>query len=253
MKRALLASLLVMSVFVSKAGDEKFQLTLLMSPTAEWVRFSQSPNAPIYNKLWGTKLSYNFGFEYKRFFDPSLSLSTGIMYMNKGFRNQILEDATTNNLGTQEQVGVTLASMHIAAVPVYLNAHHRLKRKVEMIYTAGIAGGYLFAERVRNNYYSGESNPQQGFIDNSPGAATVNLFVDYYVGAHVGVGISAYVKSRIVMIIQPMYKLQINDARDFYGAFSSSDPFAVRMNSFGIDFKIGYFFTKQIRNRKKEF
>ncbi len=253
--RKAFASICLVILFIPtlRAGDEKFQLTLLLSPTAEWVRFGQSINAPLYNNLWGTKLSYNFGFEYKRFFDPSLSLSTGLMYMNKGFRNEILEDPTTNSSGNEGQIGVTLASMHIAAVPLYLNVHHRLKRKVEMIYTAGLAGGWLFAERVRNNYYSGEDTPQQGFFDNSPGATSVNLFKDYYIGAHFGVGISAYVKSRIIMVIQPMYKWQINNARDYFGAFSSSDPFSVRMNSFGIDLKIGYFFTKQISNRKKEF
>ncbi|MEQ9187161.1 MAG: hypothetical protein RLP15_05450 [Cryomorphaceae bacterium] len=254
MRKAIALVCLCMSLLPKlKAGDEKFQLTLLLSPTVEWVRFGQSINAPLYNQLWGSKLSYNFGFEYKRFFDPSLSISTGLMYMNKGFRNEILEDPTTNPNSDEPQIGVTLASMHIAAIPFYINAHHRLRRKVEMIYTAGIAGGWLFAERVRNNYYSGEETPQQGFLDTSPGAASVNLFVDYYVGAHIGVGISAYLKSRIVLVVQPMYKWQVNNARDFYGSFSSGDPFSARMNSFGIDLKIGYFFTKQIRNRKKEF
>ena len=253
MRRALLSVLLILLLVpVSRAGNEKFQITLLLSPTAEWMRFSQSLNAPLYNSLWGTKLSYNFGLEYKHFIDPSLSFSTGLMYLNKGFRNEILSDPTTTNTGTQDQIGVTLASMHIAAVPFYINMHHRLRRRVEMIYTAGLAGGYLFSELVRNNYYSGEDVPQQGFIDNSAGAAPVNLFVDYYVGAHFGAGISAYIKSQLVLIIQPMYKWQVHDARDFFGAFSSSDPFAVRLNSFGIDFKIGYYFNRQIRNRKEK-
>ena len=236
-----------------RAGDEKFQLLFMASPTVEWVRFGQGPLAPVLNDAWGSKLSYNFAFEYKRFFDPSLSLSTGLMYMNKGFRNVVLNDPTVNPEEGSSQVGVTLASMHIAAVPLYLNVHHRLKRKVEMIYTAGLAGGYVFAERVRNNYYSGEVTPEQGLIDNAPGASPINLVVDYYVGLHAGMGISAYLKSRLVLVVQPMYKWQITDARDYFGPLGGGGPFTMRMNSFGIDFKIGYFFTKQIRNRKKEY
>ncbi|MEX2597710.1 MAG: hypothetical protein WEC59_12360 [Salibacteraceae bacterium] len=255
MKRALVLIALFFSlVFSARSGDEKFQMTLMLSPTAEWVRFGQSLNASVYNNQWGTKLSYNFGFEYKHFFDPSLSFSTGLMYMNKGFRNQIFEAATPQNPNPKkEAVGATLGSAHIAAVPLYINVHHRLRRKVEMIYTAGIAAGYLFSERARNNYYSDETNPQQGFFDLSEGASNVNLFVDYYVGAHIGVGISAYFKRSFLLIIQPMYKHQLHDARDYLGQFSSNDPFSVRMNSFGIDVKLGYFFTKQIKDRQQKF
>src|SRR5262245_12177011 len=68
----------------ARAGSEKFQLTLMLSPTVEWMHFSKSPNAALYNSLWGQKLSYNFGFEYKRFIDPSMSISFGAVYMNKG-------------------------------------------------------------------------------------------------------------------------------------------------------------------------
>ena len=229
-----------------RAGDEKYQITLVLSPTAEWLRFSKSVNSAVYNNQWGTKLSYNFGVEYKRFFDPSLSISAAVLYMNKGFRNQI-----KNADGTR--AGSALASIHIAAIPLSLNVHHRLRRKVEMIYTAGIVGGYVFSERVRNNYLSNEANPVQGVWDLSEGGVELNLFRDYYVGAHVGIGVSTYIKSRIVMIVQPMYRFQLHDARDFSGQFNSNDPFVARLNSFGIDLKIGYFFTKQIRNRKKQY
>jgi hypothetical protein len=228
-----------------RAGDEKYQLTLLLSPTSEWLRFSQTLSAGTYNNLFGTKLSYNFGLEYKRFFDPSLSLSTGVVYMNKGFRNKI-----SNGDGT---FGTTLMSVHIAAIPLSLNVHHRLRRKVEMIYTAGITAGYVFSERGRNNNFSGEDNPEEGLFDFSTNGSALNLFRDYYVGVQLGIGISTYIKSRIVLIVQPMYRYQLHDARDFSGQFNSADPFVARLNSFGIDLKIGYFFTKQIRNRKKQY
>ncbi|GAB5538091.1 MAG: hypothetical protein Salg2KO_01940 [Salibacteraceae bacterium] len=208
--------------------------------------FSRSPNAEAYNQLWGTKLSYNFGLEYKRFFDPSLSLSTGIMYMNKGFRN------VDPFAGTGGKSAVTLMSAHIAAVPLYLNIHQRIKRKVEMIYTIGVAGGYLFAERARNKNYSDEAVPNQGILDVTKEKSNLNLFNDVYVGAHAGIGISAYLKSRVVLVVQPMFKFQINNARDYLGQFASGDPFNARLNSFGLDLRLGYFFTKQVRNRKKE-
>ena len=152
MKKALLMAVLVCSLLDLKAGDEKFQLMLLMSPTVEWARFSKSIDAAAYN-AYGSKLSYNFGFEYKRFFDPSLSFSTGIMYMNKGFRNE----AQYTDVNGQPVDGVTLFNAHMVAVPLYLNIHHRVARKakLEMIYTAGLAGGYLFSESVRNRDYYG--------------------------------------------------------------------------------------------------
>lgn len=255
MRGALIIALMALFLHTEAiGGDEKFQIKIMLSPSAEWLRFGQSVNAPIYNSQFGTKLSYNFGIEYKRFFDPSLSFSTGLLYMNKGFRNaiQAVPTAENPNPGTND-VGVTLGSMHMLAVPLYLNVHHRLRRRLEMIYTAGLAGGYVFSETVRNRYYSGENIPEQGFFDMSEGAAPVNLFVDYYVGLHAGIGILAYLKSRIVLIVQPMYKHQLNNARDYVGQFTSNDPFTARLNSFGVDLKVGYFFTKQIRNRKKEF
>lgn len=249
--RKLLLSLIFFAVTVlqpkARAGTEKFQLTLLLSPTTEWMRFRNSVNAAAYNSLWGNKFSYNFGLEYKRFFDPSLSFSIGATYMNKGFRNSIYDASGA------ETVGTTLCSVHMAAVPLLLNFHHSLRRKVEMIYTAGIAGGYLISETVRSKSYTGEALPEQGWFDVNGGRSNVNLFQDHYIGLNLGIGISTYLKSRLVLIVQPTYKHQLNNARDFTGQFASGDYFTAGLHSFGVDFKLGYFFTKQFRNRKKEY
>lgn len=231
---------------LAKAGGEKFQINFLISPTGEWLWFSGSPDAPKNNTMWGEKLSYNFGIEYKRFFDPSLSFSTGLMYMNKGFRN------VDPNPGPSGKRGVTLYSAHIAAVPLYLNIHHDIARKIEMIYTAGIAVGYIFSERVRSGIYSGEENPKDGIFELSDAKGNIDLLRDLYLGLHVGVGISAYLKSRIVVVVQPMYKFQLNNAHDYLGRWAPSDPFSARLNSFGVDLKLGYFFTNQIKNRRKD-
>lgn len=247
MRKLVLSLFLIWSQTAVWAGSEKFQLTMMLSPTVEWMRFGRSPIADLYNELWGRKLSYNFGLEYKRFVDPSLSLSIGAMYMNKGFRNKIPDITGLTS------AGVTLASVHIVAVPVSVNIHHSLRRKVEMIYSAGLSGGWLLSETVRNKYYSDEEVPNQGLLDLTKGRSNVNLFNDYYIGAHAGIGISAYIKSRVVLIVQPMYRMQINNARDLQGQFSSSDYFTARLNSFGVDVKLGYFFSKQFRNRKKEY
>jgi hypothetical protein len=66
------------------------------------------------------------------------------------------------------------------------------------------------------------------------------------------IGISTFIKSRVVLVLQPMFKYQVHNARDFAGQFISSDPFTSHMNSFGVNVKMGYFFTKQIRNRRKD-
>ena len=244
--RSFLTALALIITLSATAGGEKFQINFMIQPSGEWLWFSASPNAAAYNNLWGPKLSYNFGLEYKRFFDPSLSLSTGILYMNKGFRN------VDPFAGVDGKKAVTLMSAHIASIPLYLNIHNRISRRVEMIYTIGVAGGYIFAERARNRNYSNEAIPNQGILDVTQEQNNVNLFNDVYVGAHAGVGISAYLKSRVVLVVQPMYKFQINNARDYLGQFASGDPFNARLNSLGLDLRIGYFFTKQVRNRKKE-
>ena len=114
-----------------------------------------------------------------------------------------------------------------------------------------MSGGYLFAERVRNKNYTQEDIPENSLfnrVDNS----NVNIFNDYYISADFGMGISTFIKSRVVLVVQPMFKFQVNNARDYTGQFISSDPFTAYMNSFGVNMKIGYFFTKQIRNRKKD-
>lgn len=245
MRRAILGLFLLLSLQAA-AGGEKFQINLIMAPTAEWMWFNRSPFASTYNDLWGTKLSYNFGIEYKRFFDPSLSFSAGLLYMNKGFRNV---DPTA---GVNGEKGVTLMSAHVAAIPLTLNIHHDLTRRVEMIYSLGIVTGYIFQERVRNRNYSEEEIPEQVILDATNGVSNVNIFNDIYLGAHAGIGISAYLKSRVVLVVQPMFQFQINNARDYLGQFASSDPFNARLNSFGIDLKIGYFFTKQVRNQTKD-
>jgi hypothetical protein len=217
MRRAILGLFLLLSLQAT-AGGEKFQINLIVAPTAEWMWFNRSPFASAYNDLWGTKLSYNFGIEYKRFFDPSLSFSTGLLYMNKGFRN------VDPSAGVDGEKGVTLS----------------------------LVTGYLFQERVRNRNYSDEEVPEQGILDATNGVANVNIFNDIYVGVHAGIGISAYLKSRVVLVVQPMFQFQINNARDYLGQFASSDPFNARLNSFGVDLKIGYFFTKQVRNQTKD-
>ncbi len=245
-RRFWLVLITVCTMLSAQAGVEKYQLTLLLSPSVEWVYFRGSQNADLYNELFGSKLSYNFGFEYKRFFDPSLSFSTGFLYQNKGFRNTYVE----RNPDGSTQEGITVGSAHLATIPLYLNAHHRLARKKEMIYTAGLGVGYLMSQTVRNRNYTGEDDVTEGLFDVGDGRSNINFFRDLYLGLHVGVGISAYVKSRIVLIVQPMYKYQLNDGRN--PSLPIQDLFAAKMNSLSVDFKVGYFFNRQIRNRKKD-
>jgi len=239
--------LVLISAAQLRAGDGKYQILLMANPTLEWVHFRNSASAPFLNDLWGSKLSYNAGFEYKRFVDPSLSFSLGLTYMNKGFRSK--ESYVTS--GGQSKIGITVADMHVLAVPVYMNIHQRIKRKVEMIYTIGLSGGYLFSERARNKNYTAEDIPENSLLSGLD-PSNVNIFNDLFISADIGVGISTFVKSRVVLVLQPMFKYQVNNARDFSGQFSSSDPFTAHMNSFGVNIKMGYFFTKQIRNRRKD-
>lgn len=246
LRRLTVVVLIVLTSGLAKAGGEKFQITLLLSPSAEWVYFRNSANAGLYNDIFGTKLSYNFGIEYKRFFDPSLSFSTGFLYQNKGFRNTY----TQENLDGTIEEGTTLGSAHFATLPLYLNAHHGITRKTEMIYTAGLGIGYLMSQTVRNVNYTGEDNAQDGLFDTGNGRSNINFFRDFYLGLHAGVGISTYIRSRIVLVLQPMYKYQLNDGRN--PELPINDLFAAKLNSFAVDIKVGYFFTKQVRNRKKE-
>ena len=125
------------------------------------------------------------------------------------------------NSGGESDVGFTVGDMHVIAIPLYLNIHHRIKRKVEMIYTAGVSGGYLFAERVRNKNYTAEDIPENSLLSGLD-QSNVNLFNDYYISADFGVGISTFLKSRVVLVLQPMFKYQVHNARDFGGQRASS-------------------------------
>ncbi len=252
MRRLLYLAIFFAVASQSFASGEKYHLSLQLSPTLEWLRFAKSVNATAYNQLWGEKLSYNFGIEYKRFFDPSLSMSFGAIYMNKGFRNTIYGE-DPNEPGVVKKIGAALSSVHMVGVPISINIHHRFNRKLEMIYTGGLTGAYLLNEQIRNKYQPGEETPEDGFLDVSPGRSNSNLYVDWYVGAHAGIGVSGYISKRVVLVVQPMYRVQLNNARDYLGLFASNDPFTAKLNSFGIDFKIGYFFTKQIRERNDDF
>lgn len=245
-QRAILTlSALFLAASSLRAGGEKYQITLLLSPSIEWVHFRASQSAPLYNDLFGPKLSYNFGLEYKHFFDPSLSISTGVLYQNKGFRNKY--DVPQPDGTFEEQT--TLGSVHMASIPIYLNAHHNITRKTEMIYTAGLGFGYVLSQTIRNRNYTGEEGVSEGLFEVGNGRSNINMFRDFYFGLHMGVGISTYIKSRVVLIVQPMYKYQINDGRDPF--FPNPDAFSAKLNSLAFDIKVGYFFNKQIQNRRK--
>ena len=247
MKRILVIGLLMLSSLLTMAGDGKYEILFKLNPSMEWVYFRNNYTGVDFNSIWGTKLSYNGGLEYIRFLDPSLSFTIGVDYMNKGFRNKV----PYLNSANQNDYGITRGDMHIVSIPLYVNIHQRIKRKVELVYTGGISAGWLFSERVRNKYYTAEDIPENSLLSNI-GESNVNLFNNYFVSLDLGVGISAFVKSRVVLTMQPMLKVQVHDAVDPYGQLYNGDLFSMHMCSFGMNLKAGWFFSKQIRNRRKD-
>jgi len=228
-------------------GNEKYQIKLVVSPSVEWIHFRNDLTG--LNDLFGPKLSYNFGFEYLHFLSPGFSLSTGLQYQNKGFRNETEYLIAGSNETDQ---GITIGSARYATMPFDMNFHIRIAKKTHILISTGLLGGYLVNSTVNNSNYTNEDTPDNGSLFTlSNGKSNIDLFSDWYFGYQAGLGFSKAIKSRMIIVVQPMYRYQFSRAIPLDA--NITQVVSAKLNSFAIDFKVGYYFSRQIRNQQKDF
>lgn len=223
------------------AGGDKWQLTLLLSPSLETYNDRAAPD------IFDYKLSYNVGVEYKYFLAPDFSFSTGAMFLNKGFSTR----PVYANSGL-ETAGNILISARYIGVPFNFNGHFKLTEKLDFIVNAGLTGGYLVNDSFIGRRINGDKELQDPlFEDASDQRQPLDIFSNIYLGWNLGIGFCKYVASKMVIAVEPYYRRQINDAIDPSSA--ATGWVKPRLDSFCLDLKVGYYFNRNIRNYRKEF
>lgn len=232
--------------FTSFSG-EKWHLTALFSPSYETINFRG-----IKEIQFGTKLSYNFGLEYRQFLSPDVSFSLGLNVQNKGFKNdvQLYDDLNNPSILAKE-----LATARYLVVPFDLNYHWRILKRTELNLSGGITAGYI----LNQLYYL--KGLDAGTIADTPwgefngGKSNTDIFNTKYVGADVGFGFTQYIFTKMVFGFQAYYQRQFNSAFNPNIKFASvtGEPVKARLDSIALYLRVGYYFSKQIKNRKKGF
>ena len=241
MKKAFLSFLLVCCSLYGFSTGEKFQITLMFSPSFETYNDRQLPD------IFDYKLSYNIGVEYKHFLAPDFSFSTGLLFQNKGFSTK----PVYLNSGIDTKGNINISARYLT-IPFTFDGHIKLANKLDLILSAGINGGYLVNESFIGRRVNGEEEIQEGiFSTNSEDRQLLDIFSNTYFGVNLGVGLCKYIKSKMVIAVEPFYRRQINDAID--PTSRASGYIEPRLDSFCLDVKIGYYFNKNIRNYRKKF
>jgi hypothetical protein len=225
-------------------ASEKFQVTFQLAPTYEKL----SPRDKVYKGLFGYKLSYNFGVEYRVFSSPDFSFSTGILMQDKGFRNE-LQFKTSDSIS---QTGAIAISTKYLTVPLDLNRHIHIAEKTELVLTGGFSFGYLFSQSfigrrvpddlaTNTNTFLGEEVTDK--------RSNIDWFNKLYWGLDLGVGVTQYIKSKMVIMVQPTYYRQLNKVVNPEGPLRAD--FSPKLDSFALNIRVGYYFSDQIKNYKK--
>jgi hypothetical protein len=226
---------------------EKYQITFLLAPSIE--RLNDRTIKLALPLEW--KPSYHIGIEYKRFLDPDLSFSTGLFFQNKGFKTRpkiLRSDGTFDDT----KRGNIIISARYLTIPVGFDKHFQIKRKFHFMISGGFMGGYLINQTFNGKRFNAPDNlrdPLFGAFSNQ--VSNITWFNRKYFAWNVGVGFIQYIKSKLIVIIQPMYQRQFTNALDPDGPLVRAEK--PRLDSFSLDLKAGYFFNKQIKNARKSF
>lgn len=257
MNRSILIPFLLLyasTLIYAQGGNEKFEFKFQLSPTLE--RMNPRNRVAKSELSWDRKLSYNFGIEYARYFAPDVSLATGVLIQNKGYRS-ILTNFTSSDPRFNNSVFVLSAKY--VSVPTNLNIHLETGNKSRFLLTFGLMNGYLIDARSKYKRVSSEelSVIDDPFDNNDVIENTIiynDVFNKWFLGLNLGFGITKYVKDKIAIEVHPLYTAQLNrgiskNARVTAGNFRINPKF----DSLALDVKLGYYFNKQIKNSQKQF
>ncbi len=229
-------------------ADEKYQITGQASPSYETINYRSKD----FRKLGGYKLSYNFGFEYKNFLSPVLSYSTGLQFQNKGFRN-VLEFYSSDSVKIFKD-GAIVINAYYLMVPFDLNWDISIFNKTAFVVSSGFSSGVLFRQEMVGKRIPEELSQKNPFTGEQldSGREKIDWFKKLFFGWNVGVGLTQYIKSKLVITVQPMYTRQLNKLIDPNGPVRTGGTIP-KFDSFSLNLRIGYYFNDQIANYKKEF
>lgn len=229
-------------------AEEKYQITGQLSPSYETINYRSKD----FRKLGGYKLSYNFGFEYKNFFSPVFSISSGLQLQNKGFKN-ILEFYSSDSVKIFKDGALVINAYYLVA-PVDLNWDIHVFTKTAIVLSTGFTGGLLLRQEMVGKRIPEELSQRNPFTGEQldSGREKIEWFKRFYLGWNGGIGITQYIQSKLVLTVQPVYTRQINKLIDPWGPVRTGDT-TPKFDSFAIHFRIGYYFNDQIANYKKDF
>ncbi len=220
---------------------DKYQISLMLTPSYENMNDRDFPN------IFEYKLSYNLGAEFKLFLSPDISVSSGIIFQNKGFKTQ---PEYTNPDALQK--GHIVISARYISVPLNIDGHIPIAEKFDFIISGGLTAGHLYDDTFVGRRINGDEEIKEGFFGTvSEDKQPFDVYNDWYFGLNVGFGFCQYIKSKMISAVEPYYRRQLNQAIDPTSAASGYG--APRLDSFSVDCKIGYYFNKNINNKRKSF
>ena len=242
--------LLIAATFNSNAGGDKFGIKGILSPTFETMR----PGNRYFKDDWGFKLSYNFGMEYKFYFKPDVSLSTGVLYHDKGYRSIYSKIENPDFLYSNS---VYVISYKYILVPTNLNLHFEVSKKSRLLIVAGMSNGYLIDatgtfKRVSEEQSSALQDQYQDLDVEDNSYSLVPYSNKRYTGVNLGFKFSKYIRSKMIIEFGAIYGRQLN--RIYKEDQTAQDPNGVayvirpKFDSIVLDVRLGYFFNKQIKN-----
>ena len=251
-KCILVLTLLSLCINQKSMGQEKFQINGFLAPSYE---FLSTRDIRIDNPFVA-RYSYNFGGEIKYFLSPKMSTNIGLEFNNRGFKSIIDYEVKDDTV----QTSVNISARYIS-VPISLCWNFTPIYRTELFFNVGATYGKLIGQSFRGKRIPSElgrpDNPVFEGVTNDK--TNIKWFDGNYLGLTGGVGVSRYIKSRMVITVHPTVSLQVDRLLNPDGPII---PFAVtsegqlidyspKLNSYGVLFKLGYYFSDQIENTKK--
>jgi len=226
-------------------AQDKYHLTAVLSPSFE--KISDRNIGQSLPLEW--KPSYHFGFEYKGFLDPDLSITLGIHFQNKGFRTRP-RVMSTPGIIDEERKGHIIISARYLTIPVGFDKHFKLADRTYLLASAAVHGGILINQTFSGKRFDAPDEIEDPLFKNAINRRdNIDWFKREYFAWSAGVGIVQYIKAKLVISVQPMYQRQLNDNIDPDGPVIGTDK--PRFDAFYLNLKAGYYFNKQIKNYKK--
>ena len=250
-------ALLILSIgWKYSTAGEKYQVNFMLAPSYETMKFRNLKTVSPFDY----KFSYNFGAEYKYFLDARWTLAAGVQFNNRGFSSHPVYQ-TTDSLVIESDDAVIYISTKYVTVPINLSFNFQPFFRTEIFASTGIGLGVLVDQSAVGRRIPAEVGTSTTLFNNFGNEREkISWFDRTYASWNAGVGVSRYVKSRLVITIGAMYYRQIDRAVNLAGPLvlngvdKNGSPVIIspKFDSFAIECKLGWYFSDQIENKKKD-